>query len=121
MTKLLGIDVETSGARWIAIDEAGRDGCPPAALATSWLVGTASAGLVESAGPVGSRRKGKAELAFRWVYPIGGTLAKCDPFGTPSTSHWTGVAIIAKCSRTKTYIVTRRRTSTRPMLSSLAG
>jgi hypothetical protein len=28
------------------------------------------------------------------VYPIGGTLAKCDPFGTPSTSHWTGAAII---------------------------
>jgi hypothetical protein len=30
------------------------------------------------------------------VYPIGGTLAKCDPFGTPSTSHWTGAATIVK-------------------------
>src|SRR5881397_4454893 len=53
--------------------------------------------------------------------PIGGTLAKCAPFGTPSTSHWTGAAIIVKGSRTKTYIVTRRKTSSRPMLSCLAG
>jgi hypothetical protein len=29
-------------------------------------------------------------------YPIGGTLAKCDPFGIPSTSHWTGAAIIVQ-------------------------
>ena len=50
-----------------------------------------------------------------------GTLAKCDPFDIPSTSHWTGVAIIVKDSRTKTYIVTRPRTSTRPMPFSLAG
>ena len=28
------------------------------------------------------------------VYPIGGTLAGCDPFGISSTSHWTGAAII---------------------------
>jgi hypothetical protein len=28
--------------------------------------------------------------------PIGGTLAKCDPFGIPSTSHWTGAAIIVQ-------------------------
>src|SRR6266700_3859420 len=49
------------------------------------------------------------------VYPIGGTLAKCDPFGTPSTSHWTGAAIIVQSPRTKTCIVTRSRTSTRPM------
>src|SRR5712691_4455898 len=55
------------------------------------------------------------------VYPIGGTLAKCDPFGTPSTSHWTGAAIIVQSPRTKTCIVTRSRTSTRPMLFSLAG
>jgi hypothetical protein len=51
----------------------------------------------------------------------GGTLAKWDPFGTPSTSHWTGAAIIVKGSRTKTCIVTRSRTSTRPMPFSLAG
>ena len=28
------------------------------------------------------------------VYPVGDTLAQCDPFGIPSTSHWTDVAII---------------------------
>ena len=55
------------------------------------------------------------------VYPIGGTLPKCDPFGTPSTSHWTGAAIIVRSPRTKTCIVTRSRTSTRPMPFSLAG
>ncbi len=55
------------------------------------------------------------------VYPIGGTLAKCDPFGTPSTSHWTGAAIIVQSPRTKTCTVTRSRTSTRPMPFSLAG
>jgi hypothetical protein len=55
------------------------------------------------------------------MYPIGGTLAKCDPFGIPSTSHWTGAAIIVQSRRTKTYIVTRSRTSTRPMPFSLAG
>ena len=26
--------------------------------------------------------------------PIGGTLTSCDHFGIPSTSHWTGAAII---------------------------
>jgi hypothetical protein len=26
------------------------------------------------------------------------------PFGIPSTSHWTAAAIIAKCSRMKTYL-----------------
>ena len=50
-----------------------------------------------------------------------GTLAKCDPFGTPSTSHWTGAAIIGRFPRTKTCIVMRPRTSTRPMPFSLAG
>ena len=25
-----------------------------------------------------------------------GTLATCDPFGIPSTSHWTGAAIIVQ-------------------------
>jgi hypothetical protein len=33
--------------------------------------------------------------------PIGGTLANCDPFGTPSTSHWTGAAIFVQSPRTK--------------------
>ncbi len=28
---------------------------------------------------------------------IGGTLTQCDPFGIPSTSHWTGAAIIVQC------------------------
>src|SRR5260370_40110156 len=46
---------------------------------------------------------------------------QCDPFGIPSTSHWTGAAIIVQYPRTKTCIVTRSRTSTRPMPSSLAG
>jgi hypothetical protein len=27
---------------------------------------------------------------------IGDTLTQCDPFGIPSTSHWTGVAIIGR-------------------------
>src|SRR5262245_56935492 len=36
-------------------------------------------------------------------------------------SHWTGAAIIAQCSRTKTCIVTQSRTSTGPTPSSLAG
>jgi hypothetical protein len=60
-------------------------------------------------------------LANLLVYPVGDTLTQCDPFGIPSTSHWTGAAIIVKFSPTKTYIVTRWKTSSRPMLSSLAG
>jgi len=55
------------------------------------------------------------------LHPIGGTLPKSDPFATPSTSHWTGAAIIVQFPRTKTCIVTRSRTSTGPMLFSLAG
>jgi hypothetical protein len=50
-----------------------------------------------------------------------GTLAQCDPCGIPSTSRWTVAAIIGQYPRTKTYIVTRWKTSIRPMLSSLAG
>ena len=49
------------------------------------------------------------------------TLAKCDPFGTPLTSHWTGAAIIEQSLPTKTCTVTRSRTSNRPMPFSLAG
>jgi hypothetical protein len=52
---------------------------------------------------------------------IGGTLTRCDPFVIPSTLHWTGAAIIVKRLRTKTCIVTRSKTSSRPMPSSLAG
>ena len=52
--------------------------------------------------------------------PIG-TLAQCDPLGIPSTSRWMGAAIIVRWSQTKTCIVTRSRTSSRPMPSSLAG
>lgn len=43
-----------------------------------------------------------------------GTLAICDPFATPSTSPWTGAAIIVESLRTMTCIVTRPRASTRP-------
>jgi len=35
-------------------------------------------------------------LANLLVYPVGDTLAQCDPFGIPSTSHWTGAAIIVQ-------------------------
>ena len=48
-------------------------------------------------------------------------LRQCDPFGIPSTSHWTGAAIIVQGSRTKNCIVTGPRTSPRPMPCSLAG
>src|SRR5512147_2866921 len=54
-------------------------------------------------------------------FAIGGTLTECDPFVIRSTSHWTGAAIIVKCLRTKTCIVTRPRTSPRLMPSSLVG
>jgi hypothetical protein len=47
--------------------------------------------------------------------------AQCDPFGTPSTSPWTGAAIIVRCPRTRTCTVTRSRTSIGLMPSSLAG
>jgi hypothetical protein len=30
------------------------------------------------------------------VFPIGGTLASCDLFDIPSTSHWTAAAIIVQ-------------------------
>jgi len=55
------------------------------------------------------------------VPTTGGTLAECDPFGTPSTSRWTGAAIIVQSLRAKTCMVMRSRTSTRPMPFSLAG
>ena len=38
--------------------------------------------------------------------PIGDTLAECDLFGIPSTSRWTGAAIIGQSARTKNCIVT---------------
>jgi hypothetical protein len=37
-------------------------------------------------------------LANLLVYPVGDTLTQCDPFGIPSTSHWTGAAIIRSTS-----------------------
>ncbi len=55
------------------------------------------------------------------VYAVDGTLARCDPFGIPSTSPWTGAAIIVKASWTKTCIVTPSRISAGPMPSSSAG
>ena len=66
-------------------------------------------------------KRQRNQVAAMLVHAIVGTLAPCDPFGIPSTSHWTGAAIIVKCWRTKTCIVTRSRTSRRPMPSSLAG
>jgi hypothetical protein len=50
----------------------------------------------------------------RYVYLHLNTLARfrstqCDPFGTPSTSQWTGAAIVVRWSRTKTCIVTQPR------------
>ena len=59
------------------------------------------------------------ELAILSRPPCGGTLTQCDPFGIPSTSHWTAAAIIVQRSRTKTCIVTRSRTSPGPMPSSM--
>jgi hypothetical protein len=60
-------------------------------------------------------------MSILLVYPVGDTLTQCDPFGIPSTSLWTGAAIIVQSLRTKSCIVTRPRTSPRPMLCSLAG
>ena len=74
--------------------------------------------LIEEAMAEGNPSGIRANLG-RLTQP--GTLAKCDPFDIPSTSHWTGVAIIVKGSRTTTCIVTQSRTSTRLMPSSLAG
>jgi hypothetical protein len=69
-----------------------------------------------------SRRLGTSRLVEGLSRPrLAGTLTQCDPFGIPSTSHWTGAAIIVHFRRTKTCIVTRPRTSPRPMPSSLAG
>ena len=50
-----------------------------------------------------------------------GRDTQCDPFGIPSTSHWTGAAIIGQGRRTKSCIVTGPRASRRPMPCSLAG
>ena len=68
-----------------------------------------------------SKRQRK-QVAAMLVHAIVGILAPWDPFGIPSTSHWTGAAIIVPAWWTKTCIVTRSRTSRRPMPSSfLAG
>jgi hypothetical protein len=34
----------------------------------------------------------------------GGSFAPCDPFGIPSTSHWTAAAIIVQLSQPKTCV-----------------
>ena len=52
---------------------------------------------------------------------FGGTLAPCDPFGTPSTSRSTGAAIIVRSRRTKSCTVTPPRASRGPTPSSSAG
>jgi hypothetical protein len=53
-------------------------------------------------------------------YTLGILSRKCDPFGIPSTSHWTGAAIIVSSLQTKSCIAARPRTSSGPMPSSLA-
>ena len=60
---------------------------------------------------------GLANLPYRRYFFLNADLLRLSR----STSHWTGAAIIVKWSRTKTYIVTRWKTSSRRMLSSLAG
>src|SRR5205814_6979171 len=92
------------------------------------LVGIASV-CAGTAGP-------DSPIQFDWPFPRQGWCSpaagpqpdhnfrratKCDPFGIPSTSRWSGAAIIVQSPRTKVCIVMRWRTSTRPMLSSLAG
>jgi hypothetical protein len=75
--------------------------------------GQTSTSLVELSERGGPERRDCKRLLFA-------TLAKYDLFGTPSTSHWTGAATIVQSPRKKTCIVTRSRTSTRPMPFSLA-
>jgi hypothetical protein len=55
------------------------------------------------------------------MHPMGGTLPKCDPLRYTINVTLDGTAIIVQSPRTKTCIVTRSRTSTGPMLFSLAG
>jgi hypothetical protein len=50
-----------------------------------------------------------------------GTLARCVPSGTPSTSPWTGAAIIVQSLLTKSCIVTRPRSSNRQTPFSSEG
>jgi hypothetical protein len=66
---------------------------------------------------IGSLRKATTSP----VYPIDGTLAKCDPFGYSINVTLDGCCDHRAIPRTKTCIVTRSRTSTRPMPFSLAG
>jgi hypothetical protein len=77
--------------------------------------GSGSPGICES------RRTASQEGERRTVGGLRRT-DECDLFGTPSTSLWTGAAIIAReYPRTKSYIVTRSRTSSGPMPSSSDG
>ena len=69
-----------------------RPRCP----ATPWKY---SAGAGEISQRVqDARESGRSDRRYTFA---------CDHFGIPSTSHWTGAAIIVKESRTKTFIVTR--------------
>lgn len=57
-----------------------------------------------------------------WPYRLGTySLAQWGLFGIPSTSLWTGAAIIVRSSLTKNCTVTRPRASSRPTPFSLAG
>jgi hypothetical protein len=62
-----------------------------------------------------ARRAVRAQRLKRWE------VHAMRPFGMPSTSRWTGAAIIVQFCRTKTCIVTGPSASRRPMASSLAG
>ena len=69
--------------------------------------------------PLGRRRTER--FAHPAVVLARARSAQCVLLGIPSTSRWTGAAIIVQLSRTQTCIVTRPRTSPGPMPSSLAG
>jgi hypothetical protein len=65
-----------------------------AAAAPPHLLGSlaASFGVSQQRASKGGGRRGEGHSVLG--YTIGDTLTSCDPFGIPSTSHWTGAAII---------------------------
>src|SRR5688572_4194018 len=85
------------------------------------LVRAAAGNQLSHASRAYTTAEGRVDVHGRSVLPECTTLASCDPFAIPSTSRWTGAAIIVRFPRTKSCIVTRSRTSTEPMPSSLAG
>jgi hypothetical protein len=53
-------------------------------------------GVLWRRAPVKHYKAGRVKGMVLLRYTISGSLTQCDPFGIPSTSHWTGAAIIAK-------------------------